>query len=270
MNPRERNLLILVGGLAALLVVGFGLRYVITKPLQQLDKQIDGLRAELTSIATERRNYFADEDRVKAFAQRTFSDDLNKASAKSGEILTRLILQSGLHEEDFTRLPAGPRKLRNAGEIGWNVQGDGPLMPVVNLLFLLQESPYLRRVDGVTISPAETAGKVRVKFRYLTLVLVPAPEVEWKEPMPKFTLDSPERRILDSIVARDILRPYIQRPPAPPVKVTPGEARRIVGGREAASGSGKLEDCLAVRVGWFSGSPRPRHRERAHPALSNR
>lgn len=215
MNPRERNLLIGVSSLVGIMALGFGLRYVFAKPLQELDKQIGVVRTELNKVNTERRNFFVEEDKVKALTQRTFSDNLDQASAKSGEMLTKLILQSGLEESDFTRLPISSGKLRGAHEIGWNIQGDGSLMQVVNLLFLLQESPYLHRIEGVTVQPAESVGRVRVRFRFLTLVISPAPVVEWREPAPKFTLDSPERRILDSIISRDILRPYIKRLPAP-------------------------------------------------------
>jgi hypothetical protein len=215
-NRRERMLLGLVAGVVGLLVVGFGLRAVFMRPLNELDKQITSLKLDLKKMTDERRAYFAEEDKVKGYAQRTFSDDVDKASAKSGEMITKLLLISGLPESDFSRLPVGPRKVRGASELGWNVQGDGPLMQVVNLLFLLQTSPYLHRVENMTVTPADRPGRVRVRFRFLTLVLEPAPTIQWKEPAPTLTLESPERRSLDMIVQRDLLRPYIKRQPVPP------------------------------------------------------
>jgi hypothetical protein len=228
-NPREKKLLLLLGSVAGLLVLGLGLRAVFMRPLREIDNQMGNLGRELTKIASERRNYFAEEDRLKGFTARTFSDDVDKASARSSELLTRLILESGLPETDFTRLPVGPRKLRGANEIGWNIQGEGPLMQVVNLLFLLQESPYLHRMENVTVSPGEATGRVRVRFRFLTLVMEPAPSVDWREPAPKYTLDSPERRILDMIVSRDIFRPYIKRPPNPPANPAATAAQALAG-----------------------------------------
>jgi hypothetical protein len=186
------------------------------RPLNDLDRQTATLRLELKKLTDERRAYFAEEEKVKALALRTFSDDVHKASAKSGEMLTKIILKSGLPESDFSRLPVGPRKLRGASELGWNVQGDGSLMQVVNLLFLLQTSPYLERIENVTVTPGDRPGRVRVRFRYLTLVLEPTPTIAWKEPETKLSLDSPERRTLDMIVQRDILRPYITRQAVPP------------------------------------------------------
>src|SRR2546426_4854474 len=200
----------IIGGLFGLFVVAFGARMVFIKPLRDIDKQIAGARERIAKIQAERRAYFAAEDRINAATLRTFADSTDQASAKSGELLTRQILKSGLDEDEFTRLPLGPRKLRGAQEIGWSVQGEGPLADVVDLLFLLQESPELHRLDGVTVSAGETAGIVKVRFRYLTLVMDNAPDVKRKDLVAKHTLESAERHIFDGIVNRDLLRPYIK------------------------------------------------------------
>jgi hypothetical protein len=63
---------------------------------------------------------------------------------------------------------------------------------------------------------------VRVRFRYLTLVLNPAPAFDPVELAPKFTLESSERHVYDGLIARDVLRPYIKRPAPPPSSSNPG------------------------------------------------
>jgi hypothetical protein len=69
-------------------------------------------------------------------------------------------------------------------------------------------------------------GQVRVRFRYTTLVIDPAPDVEPVTLQAKFALDSNQRRAFDGIVQRDILRPYIKRapisPPGQPGTAPPG------------------------------------------------
>lgn len=224
MNAREKILAGIVGGILGVLVLGFGVRAVLLKPLREIDKRTLSARDRLAKIQAERRACFAAEDRLRDLNLRAFADTVDQASAKSGELLTKYILKSGLHEDEFTRLPVGPRKLRGAQEIGWSVQGEGPLTDVVDLLFELQESPHLHRLDGVTASEGEFPGMVKVRFRYLTLVMDSAPEVQRKELVPRFTLDSAERHIFDGIINRDILRPYIKRPPPPPPPVAPGTA----------------------------------------------
>lgn len=224
MNPREKLLAGLVLGTAALLGGALGLRAFITRPLTDLDKRILAARERLGKIQAERRNYFAAEDRLKSLGKLTFADTVDEASAHSGEMLTKQILRAGLKEVSFTRLPVGPRKMRGASEIGWNVQGEGALAGVVNLLFLLEQSPYLLRLENLVVSGGDAPGVVRVQFRCLTLVLDPAPDVTRTPLLAKVELDSPERRALDTIPVRDILRPYIKRPPPPPVKGTPGSS----------------------------------------------
>ena len=216
MNSREKTLVIVVGSLVAVFVFGFGIRSWFVQPLKDLDKRTAVVREKIEKIKTERRNYFAAEDRLKSLTAKTFADTVDEASAKSGEVLTKDILLSGLQESDFTWLPVGPRKIRGANEIGWNVQGDGPLDKVVNLLFTLAESPHVHRLENLTVTAGDAPGLVRVRFRYLTLVMDPAPEVVRTNLVPRVTLDSPDRRLLDEIARRDILRPYIKRPPPPP------------------------------------------------------
>jgi hypothetical protein len=224
MNAREKMLAGLVLGGACLFGGVLGLRAFITKPLTDLDKRILAARERLGKIQAERRSFFAAEDRLKVLGKLTFADTVDEASARSGEALTKQILQARLDEGNFTRLPLGPRKLRGASEIGWNVQGDGSLASVVNLLFILEQSPHLQRLDGLVLSQAEKPGEVRVRFRCLTLVLDPAPDVKREGLLAKADLKSDERRAFDDIVSRDLLRPYIKRPPPPPVKGVPGDS----------------------------------------------
>ncbi|MBI3869117.1 MAG: hypothetical protein HY299_11370 [Verrucomicrobia bacterium] len=216
MNRREKLLATMVAGILVLIVSGFGLRAVIVKPLREMDRKTSDVRDKMEKIKQERRAFFSAEDRLKGRNLRAFADTVDQASAKSGEVLTRQIISSGLQETEFTRLPVGPRKLRGANEIGWSVQGEGPLSNVVNLVYLMQETPWIHQVDGLSLSTGDGPGMVKVRFRYLTLVLDPAPEVDRKELPSKASLDSAVRRSLDLLVARDLLRPYVKRPPPPP------------------------------------------------------
>lgn len=235
MNRREKILALAIGLMVAVFALLFLAKGMFMGPLRDRDKRIAGVRDQLDKIKAERRAYFNHEDLVKKFAQQLFSDQVDQASAKSGEILTRLILQSGLREADFNRLPIGPSKpgpTTNTLEIGWSIQGEGKLEDVIDLLFLLEESPYLHRIENLVVSAGDSPGRVRAHFRFLTLVLNPAPaEVLFADLEPKYSLYSPERRTYDELVSRDILRPYIKRsasgvpgttPQTPPE--TPGAA----------------------------------------------
>ncbi len=216
MKQREKILLGIIAGFVALLVVGFGLKSFFVTPLTRIDKETALLREKIEKIKKERREFFDAEDALKVLAQRTFDTDVNEASARSGEIITRQIALAGLSESDFTRVPVGPRKLKGASEIGWSIQGKGNLEKIINLLFLVQNSPQVHRVESVTLATHEKPGEIKVRFLFLTLVLEPAPEFDPVELKPKVTLESPERFVYNTILDRDILRPYIKAP-APPV-----------------------------------------------------
>lgn len=222
MKAREKWLLIAVGGIVGAFLLGYTLKTILSRPLKAAELRNAGLRSRLNKLKEERRAYFDAEDRVKRFTERTFADSVDDASARSGEFLTQAILHSGLREADFTRLPVGPRRIVPKGdlEIGWNIQGSGALSNVINLLYLLQESPQLHRIENLSLGSGDRPGTVSARFKYLTLVISPAPAVELK-PLPVASLENSKRHLYTPILTRDILRPYLRRPPPPPAPPTP-------------------------------------------------
>src|SRR5687767_11514196 len=130
MNRREKILAGLIGTIVAVVGIGLGARTIIMKPLKAIDSRIKASKLKVETAEAERRKFFAAEDHIRALAARTFGDDVEQASSVSGEILTQKILKSGLEEMSFTRLPVPPRILKGAQEIGWSIQGEGPLQNV--------------------------------------------------------------------------------------------------------------------------------------------
>jgi hypothetical protein len=249
MNRREKTLAASVGGVVLIFAAVFGVRAVILKPLRDIDKQTAAVQDKIAKIQADRRKYFAAEDRLKEITLRTYADSVEQASAVSGEMLTKQIEGAGLQEEDFTRIPVGPRKLRGASEIGWNVQGVGGLSNVVNLLFILNSSPWLHRTENLTVSAGEAPGVVRIHFQYLTLVIDPSPEINRTNLAPILALDSPDRHLLNSIVSRDVLRPYIKQPPPP---LEPGQPAPPPAKRNAPPGP---ENFRIVSLSEWEGQP---------------
>jgi hypothetical protein len=211
MNQREKVLALVVGSLVGVFVIGFGARSMFVKPINDADRKVRGARQKLDGLRKQQREYFANEDYVKEFTTRTFSHDLDEASAKSGAVLTRTILQAGLSESEFSRLPIGPIRSRGAREIGWSVRGDGAQARVFDLLFLLQNAPAAHRLESLTLSKADRFGMVRVSFRYTTLVVEPAPVVDPIDLTTNLPLAGLERKLYEPAITRDILRPYIKR-----------------------------------------------------------
>jgi hypothetical protein len=215
MNRRKKILGLSIGSLAAVFAGIYGLQVVFINPLKDLDRQAQAQRDRLHQINDERRAYFTAEDSLKSVVQRSFGRDADTASAEAGKMISDQIVRLGLQESEFSRLPVGPRKFRGAQEVGWSVQGEGPLAKMLDLLFVLEQTPQVHRLEGLVISAGDRPGRVKTRFRYLTLVVDVILDVPKKElPLP-CTLDSPQRRYYDAIVQRDLLRPYVPRTDAP-------------------------------------------------------
>jgi len=202
---------------AALLLV----KFAFLDPLRRMDRDNAALQDQLDKYAGDRRGYFADEDRLKAIVARTFSDDVDLASAKSGALITRELLRCSLPESSFTRLPLGPKKLRGAQEIGWNIQGDGPLERVIDLLYVLDQSPYVHRLDNLSLSPTEGADHVKVRFNFMTLVITAVPDAEIAPQEHRPDLAGTDRQRYAGIITRNLLKPYTPPPPPEPAPTPP-------------------------------------------------
>lgn len=217
MNRRTRMLAYGALGLAVLLIGSLAVRSVLLRPLRAIDNQIADLRARLHALDGERKSFLAADNQVRAIASTLFAAQAAEAEARLGALLTSQLLQAGLRESDFTRIPAGRRRLTGAEEVGWTVQGEGPPAQVLDFLFLLQAHPRLHRLESLAVSPANESGRMRIRFRYLTLALSPAPDVAPVAQLSPASLDSPARRRYDAILRRDLLRPFEPESAAAPV-----------------------------------------------------
>jgi len=251
MNRRTRLLAYAALGLAGLLLAGLLIRGVMLRPLRTLDDQLIQLQAKLNSLQNERKAFVAADAQVRAAAAHMFGASADAAEAKLGAMLTAQIVRVGLREADFTRLPAPRRRLPGADEVGWTIQGEGRLAAVLDLLFLLHSEPRLHRVESLALSPADQEGRVRVRFRYLTLVLNPAPEVAPAEPLSEASLSSAARRRYDAIARRDLLRPYVPAESAP----TPAPSPTAPAAVSAPSPANTGQNLKVVSLSTWLGQP---------------
>ncbi len=211
MKPREKVMAVLVGSIVLVGGGAYGIHRVVVKPLKDADRQIADLKGTLSGLNDERRAFFTNEAFFKDVAKHTFGRDADAASAQVGKMITDQLMQLGLSEQAFTRTPFGPRKMKGAQEIGWNVQGEGPQAKMIDLMFTLDQVPQIHRLDNLVVSVGDKPGRLKARFRYLTLVVDAVTEATKVELKPRFALDSAERQFYSMITERDILRPYIKR-----------------------------------------------------------
>jgi hypothetical protein len=127
---------------------------------------------------------------------------------------------------------AGKTRPGAYSEIGWKYKLAGTLEQAVNILYLLREDPYLHRIDGLSIVPRSDGRTVDLSFRYVTIVLdeallgmkrkvggetktITVSTADEPLPLPQLA-DSEQRSHYGLIAARNIFRPYLQKPPPPP------------------------------------------------------
>ena len=234
MNRRTRLLAWAALGVAGLLAGGFAFRAIVNRPLQALDGQILQLQVRLSSLQKERQEFLKADAEVRTNASRLFAGQAEDAESRLGAQLTAQIVRVGLREADFTRIPVGRRRLPGAEEVGWTVQGEGPLPRVLDLVFLLQSEPRLHRIEGLALSPANEGVRTRVRFRYVTLVLTPTPEVRPAGPPAEIPLEGPGPPRYHANTPRDLFRPFVPQEPAPapapppPPPVPEGPNLRVV------------------------------------------
>lgn len=215
MNEREKKLAMMVGMCFVAVALMFSWHQFVAEPIERLDAQIVQAQNQLGSLNDEQNEAFEAQEALSRQAAKSFGEDPDEAAAEAGAMLTRKISEVGLSDDRFTRRPLGTRRIRGAVEIGWQIQGRGELERIIDLLYLLENAPYLQRLENIVIAPdSRDEEEVTVNFRLITLVLE-APPGERSEPLPTVELADAGRNLYDRIAARNMLRPYVQREPEP-------------------------------------------------------
>ena len=236
MTGRQKKLGIIAAGVSLLFFGALTVDKLFLAPLKGAKQEARSLRERWMTLQRQELRARLAYEQLKTLAVRTYDDTADDASAEVGERLTQHISASGLDGGRFGLIPTGVRRIRGAQEIGWSVQGAGPMKNVIDFFYLLQWDPYLHRVENIVLRPVNTPPEVAVHFRYLTLVFDPMPKIQ-RQPL-EFTrtLASSDREAYDTIIRRDLFGPHVPpsppapRPPAPKITIArPGpESFRVV------------------------------------------
>jgi len=221
MKSREK-ILVLVAGILLVSFAGYGaVKKALLDPARRADQKARALEIEIEGLKTDNRREGSCRKRLDALAVRTFQGDEKIVREKVRVRLTRLMEQAGLSTEKFSSQPLQGSKIRHKGKetdrsVGQSVTIRGKTSQVINFLYLLNEDPFLHRIDDVALSPDPKTGKMDLQLKYYTLVLAAPPgrAVATTVPAtePAGTLDTERRDRYDMIVRRDVFRPYVPRP----------------------------------------------------------
>ena len=224
MTRRERRLtLVVVSFAGAFALFGAGKRFVLG-PLREADGRTQELEDSLRQHLGVYNRALQAQAIVEQHGRRAFGTSVEETSARIGEYLTERIADAGLDDRRFSRVPSGMRQLTPtpAGgssmptEVGWSIQGVGPIGKIVDLLFRLDSDTRLHRIENLTVGMAESVAERTVSFRFLALVLKPPRGVEILNAKDAVKIDDAQRKLRDGIARRALFRPYVKRPPPPP------------------------------------------------------
>lgn len=221
MNRREKILAIAVGLFVGLFVLYMAVDRLVLSDIKRLDQQEEKLLKVIKLEDRQLSSYQGRASRLEGLIDKTFGTDENLASERVRVRLDQLLKANELN---ISLKPVTGSKVQGQyREVGWAAIARGKIEQVVNFLYMLNDEPYLRRVDSLSLTPMHRSGQMEMKLRDLTLVsaeqkdrqLPPGQVAESTNPK---DLDSEQRKQYDVIALRDPFRPYVKHvePPKPP------------------------------------------------------
>ncbi len=240
MTDKRRKLL----GRAAMVFAGLFVLYlladfIVLSPAAEMDARAQRLRKEirqLDRLNDRETRYLA---LLREHAAKTYGTDPAKVSEEIRVRLDEMRERAHLRLDGTAQPVTGESKPNAYREIGWRISLVGSLEQAVDMLYLLQEDPYLHRIEGLKLMPHRDGRGVDLAFRYMTIVLdekllklhrnvgddkktiiVKTAEADEPLPLPKLA-GSEDRSEYGLISSRNMFRPYIKKPPPPKPKPQP-------------------------------------------------
>jgi len=220
MTRREKSLAAIVaamlGGFAAYGVV----TAVFLDPAAEADLAMPALQDKIDEHTRQigRKEYYR--KRLGQFIGRTFGRTESEVRENMRAYLLRRARQCKINTQlDWDTSPfTGRGRSGIYKTVGWSVTARGSHKSITDFVKLLQDDPYLHRIDLLHVTPIPKQQDRKVLVRYVSLVLDPKVHPKRKPgtaPASRPALvelaraDCKER---DAIVARDLFRPYVKRP----------------------------------------------------------
>lgn len=238
MNRREKLLAAVTGLFVAAFLAYIVVDQWVLAPAAEYDRQARELTKKIAAFERYNRQKATFQQTLHKLAARSFGNDELQVGNDLVKRLKYLLIRSGLSNETQALSPVTGASLTGVyKEVGRSGRASGTLGNAIDFLYLLKNEPTLHRLDYVTISP-KAGGRVSLHFKYSTLVLherkgVRFPTSRPARPAREVDLQGDPRLQYNVIVARDLFRPYIKRPPVvvaqrpapPPRRPTPPPRR---------------------------------------------
>lgn len=236
MNPRERTLLLIVGGLLAVGAV-YGAQSLYRSKSAALAEKMRYEQAELKKAQKALVDAKVREQEWRSIGRQTLSMDMTAAKGLFRNELVRVVTEAGMPVPPTDVVLSSSYRLgkNEVSVLVYNVKAEGTVEQIVRLLFELYRQPYLVRCKNVSIkpvlnkapnpgAPAVPSGRLSLSMYVETPILPPdkkVPKVEVAELAPDKR--KPEGRTFlataedyTSVIKRSLFEPYT--PPTPVVR----------------------------------------------------
>lgn len=228
----QRLILAIAGGLVAVGMLYGLVDKLLISPSAALDQEAVRLRGQINDVTKANKKKGQYEAHIKEATTQMMGGTETQASERLSATVQALIAKTNVVG------PATPLKPAPVGvgnfykDIGQSLKLRGSLSQVVDFLYLLDNQPFLSRIDALelTRNPSSNVVELSATFRALipdarnkdkltTVASMPSTEPAETEEDPHDT----DRRKYDAIVSRDLFRPYVKRivEPTPPPAPTP-------------------------------------------------
>ena len=220
MTKREQSLAVAVAVMLGGFVVYAIIDSVFLSPAAEADRALPALRGKIDEHTTRigRKEYF--EKRLGELAGRVFG----RTEADIRENMRAYILRRARQSKINTQLDWDTSPFTGKGRsgvykvVGWTVNARGSHESVTDFVKLLQDDPYLHKIDLLHITQIPKHRDRKILLRYVSLVLDPKVYPKGKTTTAPagrpsvVELASADSPLRDAIVARDLFRPYVKRP----------------------------------------------------------
>lgn len=231
MNPREKTLAIVVGGIVGLGAVYQGMNLLFLKPADQAKKDIAELENQnhyLDGVIRSRRNLA---DRWNAAVSRTLAFDRPEASNRIAQALKNGAQRHGFENPGFFPNTVGSKIGPKTGitTVSYRIVAEGPFKNAMDFLTDIYRSPYLCDISRLSVTPLlqrnRQRGDVKIEF-FVESPLLPAidpkkvPELvntaslpgDGAEKLGPAREDVPPDETLALLGRRNIFRPFVPPP----------------------------------------------------------
>ncbi len=223
MSSRVRMAAIAVGA-GVVFLIGWGIvNAAFVQPAATLDRLIAKYREEVRDYRHAANTGEVALAKLKLLAARSYGTDRNEVSARIHEHLEKLLTRTGLVKESIRSTVGGRR--RGYEIVSRTVTARGPLKRVMDFLYLLDQQPFLHRVDDIKIDRVDQSPDVTLSCRYSTVIILdhrgrPIEPGDANQPTSAKVwgdLDSADRTLYSVVSRRNVMLPYVERLPQPRV-----------------------------------------------------